>query len=430
MKPANNESTPEHLDESLSFACGGWLYLYMFGVARALQAYGLEKKYKLLGCSAGALVAAGLSFGSDFDKGIEYVKDECIPITYGSPMYSGLFRLGEMISKCLDVYCNLHRWKELTNGKLQVAITQLPLIQGELTTEYSSREDLKASLMASSAIFPLAPLVYRRGGWCIDGGITNFQPTLNANTIRVSPFYFSDADIKPSRYVPINWALIPPKSSETIDWLYRLGWDDTIQWIHNQHAADIAKSNSSSSMPQRQFDMYPSDPPTPTHAYDNRRCVSAHRLMGYNVRDCTHSYVAYLLDFSLILGLIFIWKPLVLLLIYVELCLWLVKNFLVTVVHECYDLFPMISLSTAFLGFEHYHTTLYITTPILTVIKMILIGPSPAHKLSDLWECISCMGSLSLLSRFISLKLSKKELRKHQKLLRMSFVYRFVRHSL
>jgi hypothetical protein len=40
------------------------------------------------------------------------------------------------------------------------------------------------------------------GGWCIDGGLSDFQPRLPptaGETVYVNPFYFSDADIKPSR---------------------------------------------------------------------------------------------------------------------------------------------------------------------------------------------------------------------------------------
>ena len=39
--------------ESMSFACGGWLQFYMFGVAKALQVKGLEKGVTYCGCSAG-----------------------------------------------------------------------------------------------------------------------------------------------------------------------------------------------------------------------------------------------------------------------------------------------------------------------------------------------------------------------------------------
>ena len=52
---------------SVSFACGGWLQFYMFGVARALQHCGVAGGVRYAGCSAGALTAAGLALGGDFD---------------------------------------------------------------------------------------------------------------------------------------------------------------------------------------------------------------------------------------------------------------------------------------------------------------------------------------------------------------------------
>ncbi|GMF29341.1 unnamed protein product [Phytophthora lilii] len=53
-------------DISFSFACGGYLKMYLFGVAKALQEFDLEKNAKLLGCSAGALAAAGLALHRDY----------------------------------------------------------------------------------------------------------------------------------------------------------------------------------------------------------------------------------------------------------------------------------------------------------------------------------------------------------------------------
>lgn len=38
---------------SVSFACGGWLQFYLFGVARAIQAKGLDTNCIYCGCSAG-----------------------------------------------------------------------------------------------------------------------------------------------------------------------------------------------------------------------------------------------------------------------------------------------------------------------------------------------------------------------------------------
>ena len=88
---------------------------------------------------------------------------------------------------------------ELRPGQLQIAITRLPFLTAERKSNFHSEKDLKDSLMASASAYPFASLVSREGTWCIDGGLSDFQPIIDDNTITVSPFYFSDADIKPSR---------------------------------------------------------------------------------------------------------------------------------------------------------------------------------------------------------------------------------------
>jgi hypothetical protein len=84
---------------------------------------------------------------------------------------------------------------------------------------------------ASAGCFPFAPLVWRKDHWCIDGGLSDFQPVIDENTITVSPFYFSSADIRPSRYVPLWWSFFPPKDEDTIEWLYHLGQEDAISFF-------------------------------------------------------------------------------------------------------------------------------------------------------------------------------------------------------
>ena len=85
---------------SISFSCGGWLQFYLFGVARAFQATGLDKNVHLAGCSAGGLAAAGLALEGDFDASVEYCKTSCIPRAYGS--VTGLFVLHEYVADSFD----------------------------------------------------------------------------------------------------------------------------------------------------------------------------------------------------------------------------------------------------------------------------------------------------------------------------------------
>lgn len=85
----NLESSPPW--KSISFAIGGWLQFYLYGVARAIQARGLDSSDVVYcGASAGALAAVGLVLDGDFDAAIEFCKQECVPKAHGH--ISGLFR--------------------------------------------------------------------------------------------------------------------------------------------------------------------------------------------------------------------------------------------------------------------------------------------------------------------------------------------------
>lgn len=205
------------------------------------------------------------------------------------------------------------KYQPIENGKLQIAVTKLwPFLQADRVTEHTSKEDLKLTLMASIAAFPAAPLVFRRGKWFIDGGMSDFQPIVDDNTITVSPFYFSDCDIKPSRYVPLWWSCLPPKSNDTIDWLYSLGYEDCIAYIKKRGLSNLNPSK------KRDFQSI-----KPSHPYDVQRRVSIHRFLGYNLGNMTHDYVSFAMDFILLAIFLIILKPLALLLIYMELLLWI-----------------------------------------------------------------------------------------------------------
>ena len=57
---------------NFSFALGGWLMIYNFGVAKCLRDHGLHKvqpeRQSIIGSSAGSLSAAALVLEADIDK--------------------------------------------------------------------------------------------------------------------------------------------------------------------------------------------------------------------------------------------------------------------------------------------------------------------------------------------------------------------------
>ncbi|KAK1944372.1 hypothetical protein P3T76_004284 [Phytophthora citrophthora] len=75
---------PSFKEMSFSFACGGYLMMYLFGVAKALQEFELKKDARLVGCSAGALTATGLALHCDFDAIRDHVLHNVVPL--GTPV--------------------------------------------------------------------------------------------------------------------------------------------------------------------------------------------------------------------------------------------------------------------------------------------------------------------------------------------------------
>lgn len=174
--------------DSISFACGGWLQFYLFGVAKAMQAQGLDyTKLQVCGCSAGSLAAAGFAYDCDFDAAVDYAKYECITEAHGHVF--NLFKLGKYVGNSLEGHV-LPNFKDIPHGQLQVALTKLPWLERVREKEFTSAKDLKLALVGSCAAFPFAPLVYRKGSWWIDGGFTDYQPIVDNKTVQVSPFYF------------------------------------------------------------------------------------------------------------------------------------------------------------------------------------------------------------------------------------------------
>ena len=347
-------------------------------------------------------------------------KESFIPQAYAEPL--GIFKLGEFATECIDRTCNLHRWRELYPGQLQVAITNLPFFGAERADTFTSEEDLKKSLLASAGAWPFAPLTYRRGMWCLDGGLSDFQPIVDDDTITVSPFYFSDADIKPSRYVPLWWAFFPPQSKDTIDWLYALGYEDCASYLE--------KNIPGLEMTRQGIQRNP-------HSYDVRSSMksavgSINRFLGYDTNELTTSFglkfLGYFLDFIMLVLLVVVWKPLALIFIYFEIFLWAAFYLIVTIVYEIYELYPIVSLAMGF--FAPDLAVVSFLSFLVGWQKIALFGYSKGNKIDHIIECLSCLWSVSLLLRFLTGGPSSATLRKHDKLAKNSIIYRIFRHMI
>jgi hypothetical protein len=211
----------------------------MFGVSKALQELGLDTDAVMLGSSGGSLAAVGLCLGWDFYGVMRSVADEFAPTARSS--IRDVFRIRDYLHEALDRWGNFHKYEELNATKRCVVVYSsiFKWISRRKST-FSSMEDLKQACLASCCATPIAGFPFRfHGEWIVDGGLLDFQPVLDEHTVTISPFYCMHADIKPSQYVPLWWAVYPP-GPEQIEWLYNLGKHDAYVFAKNSgYAAEV-----------------------------------------------------------------------------------------------------------------------------------------------------------------------------------------------
>ncbi|KAG9413580.1 hypothetical protein AC1031_012804 [Aphanomyces cochlioides] len=133
----------------------------------------------------------------------------------------GLHKPGatEHLDRCVIVYSSLSKW---TSRRINT---------------FSNWDDLLQTMMASGCLppFTIPPFVFK-GEWVIDGGLFEFQPMLDDDTVTISPLYFSKADIRPTQCVPLydayQWAIkhgyttktyIPPMPLDTPHFQTKVG---------------------------------------------------------------------------------------------------------------------------------------------------------------------------------------------------------------
>lgn len=413
----------EHL--SFSFACGGWLKMYMFGVAQALQELNLDQHATFLGSSAGSLTATGLYFKCDFRQIRDYVVGTVVPAAHSS--LRGAFRVREYLLNTIRKCGKLHLLEAYTSKTIQ-STNELVVVYSSISRWKSRRKssfadipELEQYLLASCCATPIAGLpFYYRNEWVFDGGLFDFQPVLDNDTITVNPFYCTNADIKPSRYVPMWWAIYPPAENE-VKWLFELGYEDALRWAQRTGLVSPTRKIS-----------------TTAFCHDHKWNTTLGRCFGYRALE------SKVLDTLFILFVICLWKPLAFLLLYAELisralifgskaalCIAATK-FLISVSVigglatslACCNLWTVIGL--------------VLTSSVLAVVVGIIafVSNDDLDQLfmsaSTSWrDCLVCMrtiGSLSLFLRSIpffgSSIVSSSHVKRHEKLLEHSFIYR------
>jgi hypothetical protein len=130
---------------------------------------------------------------------------------------------------------------ERVSGKLQISVTQvrahLLALRNIRWSEFKDKSEYVDAILASSCAVGIAGLPYytKKYGLSVDGGFTDldlikafllgtkFCKFHNGSVTSVCPFYWSRADIRPSRFVNPIWALFPPPRENLMS-LYRFAF--------------------------------------------------------------------------------------------------------------------------------------------------------------------------------------------------------------
>mmetsp|Transcript_27264 Transcript_27264/g.35760 ORF Transcript_27264/g.35760 Transcript_27264/m.35760 type:complete len:404 (+) Transcript_27264:174-1385(+) len=394
-----------------SFACGGWLQFYLFGVANCLIDHNLNDDCVAIGCSAGSLAATCMTIGADFDAILRKCKEELIPECRKD--LKGPFKIAQYVGRCLDYAGDLSQFAK-GNDRLFVQTTSIPDFKSVRVSKFHSKEDLRSSLVASCAAFPLAPPIRRTDGkFYIDGGFTDFQPVLSENTITVNPLYFWKADIKPSRYVPMHWAVLPPSNPSTIDWLFDLGYKDALEWMSKNgysctHVKD--ENNSCSKRLNR----------TP-HRYDTHQKRSFQRFLGYGPTNT-------IMDFLLVFWLTILWKPFALVLIWTELFFLALINLSLAALKELIPTLPMIFLGSFILCPNMVEFSIMLV--ILFAVKILTCGSTDLSHWHKTFQYLQISCSPTLYLRSVPVFGSRVPVRAGRELEQCSLIYRVAMHIL
>lgn len=184
---------------NLSFAGCGFLGIYHVGVAVCFKKYAPHLLLnRISGASAGAIAACFLLC----DLPISAITSDVLELvrlarkrTLGP--FSPTFNVQEVLEQGLRK--NLPEDAHLkVSGKLHISLTRLPGFRNVIVSRFYSKEELVQALLASAFVpfFSGSHPPKFHGAYYMDGGFSNNLPTLDENTITVSPFC-GETDICP-----------------------------------------------------------------------------------------------------------------------------------------------------------------------------------------------------------------------------------------
>ncbi|XP_034936262.1 1-acylglycerol-3-phosphate O-acyltransferase Pnpla3 isoform X2 [Chelonus insularis] len=231
---------------NLSFAGCGFLGIYHVGVAVCFKKYAPHLLLdKISGASAGAIAACcllcDLPLGTMVGNVLKLVK-EARRKTLGpfSPSFNYLPD---------DAHIRV-------SGKLHISLTRVYDGQNVIVSQFNSREDLLQALLASSFVPIFSGLLPPRfhGIRYMDGGFSDNLPTLDDNTVTISPFS-GESDICPrdisSQLFHVNFAntsielsrqniyrlarILFPPNPEILSKMCQQGFDDALRFLHRNN---------------------------------------------------------------------------------------------------------------------------------------------------------------------------------------------------
>ena len=189
----SHKTLPEGFEESVSFSISGKHGFFLFGVAAYLQdTYDLSKVC-FLGSSGGAFPAFLLAADLPLKKAMEELIPEMYSIFATKP--TGLyFNYAEVVTKVALKYFPKDTYKKIQN-RLFISLTKMQLIpRNERFSNFTSNEHMMKVILASCQVPYLTNgkiAADINGEKYLDGGFTDYQPTINANTIQVSPYMWN-----------------------------------------------------------------------------------------------------------------------------------------------------------------------------------------------------------------------------------------------
>nr|CAH7734814.1 unnamed protein product [Callosobruchus chinensis] len=248
---------------NLSFAGCGFLGIYHVGVACCFRKYAPHLLLnKISGASAGAIAACSLICDlpvGDMTSDVLRVCAEARKRSLGafSPSFNINRLLLENLEKFLPDDAHIR-----CSGKLHVSLTRVHDGKNVVISHFDSREELIQCLLASAFIPFFSGLIPPkfRGVRYMDGGYSDNLPTLDENTITVSPFC-GESDICPrddsSQLFHINIAntsielskhniyrivriLFPPKP-EVLSNMCKQGFDDALRFLHRNNLINCTR---------------------------------------------------------------------------------------------------------------------------------------------------------------------------------------------